>query len=142
MTYQDYEPQRPRPPLIGTAPPAVKDRPRCPRCAKPLRPYLRNVWERVEEPNGEFHNQAVARQRDGTYSAYRQIFCGVNCAAEFAVSVVVGRCASYGSRTPPSSAIASTARSTATRGGSRYRPATSSWSRAPSLRSRGSADAD
>lgn len=80
---------RPRPPLIGTPPPAVKDRPKCPACAKPLRPYLRPIRE--EQPDGMMSLHPIAREWTGRYDAYAQIFCGVTCAARYGVAVVRAR---------------------------------------------------
>ena len=85
----ELEPRRPRPrpPLIGTPPPAVKDRPKCPACTKPLRPRMRTHCEQT--PDGMLDLlHPTAREWTGSYDAYAQIFCGVTCAARYGVAVI------------------------------------------------------
>ena len=83
----ELEPKRPqpRPPLIGTPPPAVKDRPKCPGCAQPRRPYLRNIRE--TQPDGYQELHPSAREWTGEYHGFGE-FCGSTCAAQFANRVV------------------------------------------------------
>jgi hypothetical protein len=84
----DAEPKRPRPlpPLIGTPPPPVKDRPLCPGCSRPLRPYLEAHWE--IEPDGTRQLGASHREWKGRYHGRANIFCGTECAAQYAISEV------------------------------------------------------
>jgi hypothetical protein len=37
-------------PWIGDPPPAVKDRPTCPWCSKPLRPWVDRIREKIPRP--------------------------------------------------------------------------------------------
>jgi hypothetical protein len=79
-------PVRPRPPIVGTPPPAVADRPKCPGCGRPLRPWLNNICE--ETPDGmRDWMHPTGREWTGRYHGYLGVFCGTQCAAEYAVRV-------------------------------------------------------
>jgi hypothetical protein len=84
----ELEPRRPRPrpPLVGTPPPPVGQRPRCPGCDRELRPYLRDLHEEQPDDSADLLHP-TGRQWTGGYHGYLD-FCGSTCAARYAVRVV------------------------------------------------------
>ena len=69
-------------PKPDPAPPAVKDRPRCPTCRKRLRP---DIWEKHERCGGPSEYQMVVLKRwwSGRYQGYGA-FCTLTCGVRFA----------------------------------------------------------
>ena len=77
---------------ITKAAPPVSERPRCPNCGEPLRPYMNSETERRETPranigglvvSGGHTFVTVSKEWNGRYHAYGA-FCTLRCAAAFA----------------------------------------------------------
>ena len=67
------------------APPSMKDRPKCPACKKPLRPWIESKEERLD--HGEsYRYETVRRWWGGGYHGYGA-FCTQRCAVRFANAV-------------------------------------------------------
>ncbi len=70
------------PPWIGTQPPPVAARPRCPQCASPLRPVIDTRCVRVYDGQG-FRVRPVSREWLGLWRGYGA-FCSLRCCEGFA----------------------------------------------------------
>lgn len=67
----------------GAEPPEMIARPRCPQCAKRLRPLIHTKWGRCDAPGGGFHSRPLSRRWGGTYHGY-EAFCSTPCCVRFA----------------------------------------------------------
>ena len=63
-------------PIVGPKPLAVKDRPKCKYCDRPLRPHMHNDWQ------GQLGSRPVTRTFDGHYGI-EELFCTNRCAERF-----------------------------------------------------------
>jgi hypothetical protein len=63
--------------------PEKNDRPKCPNCGKPLRPYTSHDYERINLEQGGFNHKRTRLEWDGRYDSYGA-FCTLRCAAAFA----------------------------------------------------------
>lgn len=71
-------------PLIGERPPEVIARPKCPQCAKPLRPWFKTNWETRREADGtSVITRPVSREWTGEYQGHGA-FCSTKCCIKFA----------------------------------------------------------
>ena len=67
---------------VLNTPPPVAQRPRCPACDKPLRPFITHDYVRVNVENG-FRSEKVAQPWGGTYIGYGA-FCTLRCCEAYA----------------------------------------------------------
>lgn len=73
-----------RPPMAGTLPPAVAQRPACPSCGTKLRPYITGGDWLPGQTNVPFSERKCEPRRwDGTYHGY-DAFCSTRCCVRFA----------------------------------------------------------
>jgi hypothetical protein len=65
-------------PWVGDPPPPVDQRPRCPGCGTPLKPYIRRHYD-----NG-IGKEATGQEWEGTYTSYHGLWHSLRCALRFA----------------------------------------------------------
>lgn len=63
--------------------PSVGDRPKCPNCMTPLRPFVTHTYTRKDHPEGGFSSDKVRDPWAGTYEGYGA-FCTLRCCSQFA----------------------------------------------------------
>ena len=94
-------------PKPDPAPPAVKDRPKCPTCGKRRRPSIVNHWSRVPHDNETidgrlmviskgFTSEITSRSWEGAYEG-AGLFCKTRCAITFANAAYRAGCRVKGS---------------------------------------------
>jgi hypothetical protein len=67
----------------GFEPPEPLARPKCPNCAKPLRPWVTERTERRDTAGVGFDTVTVGRRWSGHYQSYGA-FCTLRCCEQFA----------------------------------------------------------
>ena len=83
-------------PKPNPAPPPVSERPKCPVCGTPLRPYLEVSWKKVRTESG-FHTEAERRWWNGAYDGYGA-FCSLKCCERFANAAYRAGCRMKGGK--------------------------------------------
>lgn len=73
-----------RPPMIGTLPPPVNERPTCAECGRPLVPTIHDVREDSQLRDGvAYLGKRIGRRWTGRYDGYGH-FCSLRHAAAWA----------------------------------------------------------
>ena len=65
------------------APPPVKDRPKCPACRKPMRPWINDIYAQSDEGFKLYGNGPIRREWKGEYHGYGA-FCTQRCCVNYA----------------------------------------------------------